>query len=247
MDKDEVSNYYLPNGLFNDAAYYAGSTLDNIKVGKYKFDLAISSRTKEFSISCRQFNSLAEDKGFVNGQIIDVYAITCMKKWDSMIMYMPTDDTRTAIGDYINRRRRTNLALYNINFNFRDMPFLPYVFNFHWRLLIVKIKEKCLKLLDPFAAASDRRVFAEFKNFLKACKDSSSFGSLKKMEWSTKVFEGKRPCQATNGGWNCAIYVMYYMNCIGMQKPMDIPFDPTLYRKRIANVLLAEAEETTFN
>ena len=38
------------------------------KVGKDEVsDLSISSGTKEFSISCRKFNSLIEDKGFVNG------------------------------------------------------------------------------------------------------------------------------------------------------------------------------------
>lgn len=62
-------------------------------------------------------------KGFVNRHIIDVYATTCMKKWDSIIMHMPADDTRTAISDCTNQRRRTNLALYSIKFT---LTYLSY-------------------------------------------------------------------------------------------------------------------------
>ena len=157
---------------------------------------------------------------------------------------MPTDDTRTAIGDYTNQRRKTNISLYHIDFPLGDVILLSYVFNFHWRLLIIEVKNKCTTLLDPFQEATDcPRVFDEFKNFLKACKDNTSFGKLKKIEWSIKVYEKHRRYQNVNDCSNCGIYVMYYMDCIGMNTSMDTSFDPKVWRRTICETLLINAED----
>ena len=101
-----------------------------------------------------------------------------------------------------------------------------------------------MTLLDPFQEATDcPRVFDEFKNFLKASKDNTSFGKLKKIEWSTKVYEKNRPYQNVNVCRNCGIYVMYYMNCIGMNTSMDTSFDSKVWRRTICETLLINAED----
>ena len=122
---------YLQNGIIDNISYYSGSRSNHIKLGRYKINIPILLRTKEFYISYKQFDSIVDERGLVNGQIIDTYAAVRMKNWHSGIMFMPTDHTRTAIGDYTNRRRKTNISLYHIDFPLGDVILLSCVFNFH--------------------------------------------------------------------------------------------------------------------
>ena len=143
-------------------------------------DTEIPSTTKKIYISCNEWNSLIQEKGQVNGQIIDAYIITLIKrKWNENITLLPIDDTRTAIGDYSQKRRVITMSLYNTPL--KDVLLLAYSYHFHWRLLIVDTKNTCLTLIDPFAEATDSdRVFKVFQNFCKLSRRNSSFGKLKK-------------------------------------------------------------------
>ena len=157
---------YLPNEIINNIKYYAGSKSRFIKIFKYTVDTEIPS-TKKIYISCNEWNSLIQEKGFVNGQIIDAYIITLIKrKWNENITFLPTDDKRTAIGDYSQKTRSITMSLYNTDTPLKDVLLLAYSYHFHWRLLIVDTKNTCLTLMDPFAEATDSdRVFKEFQKF----------------------------------------------------------------------------------
>lgn len=159
----------------NSIKYYSSSRSNKIVMGKYEIDCdKISSKTKEIILTCRQFHSLVDKSGLVNGQIIDAFAIIIIKNWKSEIMYMPTDDARTAVGDYQHTKRKTNISLYNVDSSLPDLIFIPYVFHFHWRLLIFNITNKLLTLLNPYKKATDStRVFEEFKKFLKVFSSPS--------------------------------------------------------------------------
>lgn len=60
---------------------------------------------------------------------------------------------------------------------------------FLWRLLIVNVINASLTLVDPYEEASDGdRVFNEFENFLNTAEDSSSFGPLKRINWTKHIY-----------------------------------------------------------
>ena len=158
---------YLPNGIINNIKYYNGSKSRYIKDLKYTVNTEIPSTTKQIHISCNKLNFLIQEKGFVNGQIIDANLVTPMKrKWNLNITFLPRDDRRTAIGDYMRKRRVITMSLYNNNTPLKDVLLSAYSYHFYWRLLIVDIKNTCMTLMDPFAEATDSdRVFQEFKQF----------------------------------------------------------------------------------
>lgn len=116
--------------------------------------------------------------------------------------------------------------------------------DFHWRLFVVNVKEIILTLIDPFFEASDcERVFDEFKSFLALYKEGSSFGALKKIKWSTRIFEGSKPHQDVNDCWNCGAYVLYYIECLANKISMDLQLDLEKYRLKVAKCLIRKAED----
>ena len=238
--------HILPNGLFNNVQYYSNCNSDYIKVGEFENTSFLPFSTKSFQLSCRHFSSIVQKQGLINGQVIDAYTITHLKDWDKGIMYMPTDDTITAVGDYSEKRRITSLSLYKTQNELQNIILMPYLQHFHWRLLIVNIKTERLALLDPFPETIDcSRVLEEFINFLQLCHITSSFAKLKTKKWVIDVYKGIRPVQNENDGWSCGVLIMYYIKCIGLKKPMDTSFNPNEYRTHVANQLLSSAKSNT--
>lgn len=77
-----------------------------------------------------------------------------------------------------------------------DILFMPYTYNFHWRLLIVNMKERNMCLLDLYGIC--------FANSSKSTK----LDVLKNIEWNKK--KGMtRPLQDQTDTNNCGLYVMY--------------------------------------
>lgn len=101
---------------------------------------------------------------------------------------MSTDDIRTAIGDYSNVRRKIDISVYYTDCDLREKLLLPYTYNYHGRVLIIDIKNISI----PYSIHLNKEltVWNEFENFLRACKDTTSFEKVKKFEWTRKVYEG---------------------------------------------------------
>ena len=52
-------------------------------------------------------------------------------------------------------------------------------------------------------------------------------------------FKMKRPYQ--NDGYNCGVFVMYFMYCYGNGIPMTADFNPKTFRKNVAQILLQKS------
>ena len=97
----------------------------------------------------------------------------------------------------------------------KNILLLPYLNNFHWRLIIVNIKEESFTMLDPFEEGSDLdRAFSENDNFIRMCKDGSSFSMLKTIKWKKCLFKTLRPYQSLSDHWSCRVYVVYYTRVV---------------------------------
>lgn len=103
----------------------------------------------------------------------------------------------------------------------KNVIFMPYVFRYHCRLLIVNIEEKSLTLVDPLLGSTDHGRLAEkFTIFIKNCAPNSSFSILKSIRWSISDYSGKRLYQTDSS--NCGIYIMYIMNSIACNTEMNV-------------------------
>ncbi|OXU19280.1 hypothetical protein TSAR_009662 [Trichomalopsis sarcophagae] len=60
------------------------------------------------------------------------------------------------------------------------------------------------------------------------------------INWSYEAFTIDKPLQ--KDAYNCGVFVMYYMDCIGNEKQFDMNFDPQVYRKEVAKLLIRESQ-----
>ncbi|XP_043469669.1 uncharacterized protein PF11_0213-like [Leptopilina heterotoma] len=100
-----VDDIYFENGLRRDVNYYYKSNSRFITIGKYKVPDKVITTSKEIDITCREFETIVNCMGWVDGQIIDAYAICKMREWNKNVTFLPTDESKTAIGDYTIERR----------------------------------------------------------------------------------------------------------------------------------------------
>ena len=153
-----MENRLLQNGLFNNISYYSGSKSKYIKICKYKVGRKILSKSKKLEISCTIYSDLVKEKGLINGQIIDSFAVSYSATWNENTIYIPTDDTLRILEDYSTKRRiatKRNLSTYSINVPLKNILLLPYVHNFYWRLVIINIEKETFTTLDPFLEEGD--------------------------------------------------------------------------------------------
>lgn len=86
-------------------------------------------------------------------------------------------------------------------------------------------------LLDPFEESSDdERVFQQFCEFINAYAENFSFGSLKKIKWKVRKFQGIRPYQEITNGVDCGPFIMHYMDVLGTSTTMESDFKSFLFR-----------------
>lgn len=260
----EKNDLFLSKNMLHNIKYYESSKSDFIKIGKYILPTESPSTCREIHLTCRHFSTIVQEKGWVNGLIIDAYNTVSYSNWDNEITFFTTDDTHIIIGDYNGKRRLNSFAIYDLRTMLKNVLIFPYVMNFHWRVLIANIKERSLTLLDPYADASDlERACDEFEIFLKICKNTSTFASLKHIKWIRKVFRHIKPHQSLLDYWSCRVFIIYYIKCIASGLTMCVEFDPQEFRKEVAETLIKnlsnlikvckyclknikELEETTF-
>jgi len=93
------------------------------------------------------------------------HAISHINRWKN-IVYIPTDHTTFILDDYSSRKPHENWLMYNITEEICGKMLLPYLYQSHWRLLIVDIDEKTITLLDPYKHGKDNeRVLHLFEKF----------------------------------------------------------------------------------
>ncbi|OXU23099.1 hypothetical protein TSAR_014674, partial [Trichomalopsis sarcophagae] len=197
----------------------------NTIVGRYKVDDVITIKTLELDAS--QFSTLRE-RIWINGLVIDALASTCYHEWTN-VTYIHPDDTAHIIGKHSTKRMNKTRKICTAQFIMKDILFMPYVFDDHWRLLIVNLKEEEICLQGPYGDDIDRnRAMEAFTNFIMY--SDSTFNTLRNINW--QVWEiNDRPFQHENDGHSCGTFVMHYLECLGSNKPFDTNFEPYKYRK----------------
>ena len=58
-----------------------------------------------------------------------------------------------------------------------------------------------------------RRMLNEFKKFTTICSDECSLYALHDIKWKFEEYKGNRSFLTNN--YNCGIFVIYFMDCLG--------------------------------
>lgn len=135
-----------------------------------------------------------------------------------------------------------NWQMYNMNFEFFGLIFIPYCFGRHWRLLTLDVENKTIMHLDPICQddATGDRAIKLFLNFLKECQTINVI-NLCEITWQRVYYTNDRPIQ--KDGYNCGSYIMCFMNRLAERKPLkDLTFDPNTHRSIIAIDIILNSE-----
>ncbi|OXU20034.1 hypothetical protein TSAR_003269 [Trichomalopsis sarcophagae] len=167
------------NGSVKDPNYYWGWEKCEIKIGHYLTNRILCRR--DMYLSIREFQSLQRPH-WVNGTAIDSFAAAYVDEWAN-ITYISHDDTLRICGDKYTDRIRNDMRIFKTDQHLNNIPFMPYKFMAHWKLLIVDIEKKILTLLDPYDTDDDHeRTIQVFKRFLPLCAVGSSLRKLTDVE-----------------------------------------------------------------
>lgn len=232
----------LSNGLFLDVDYYMASPESTFTIGQFGSIInAPIIGYDTYNLIAEEFFTL-KDKNWIDGKIIDCFAISLLNSTSNSIAYIPTNYTYYMIGDFYEKRKDANWRMYNIKNVNSDIMLLPYLYNSHWYLLIINLNKNTILHLDPkyLKSPDKKRAITVFKNYLK--ESSLLYNSDKKM--CDKPFREitctDRPLQ--NDAYNCGIYVIYYINCIIRNELFDKNFKLNDYRTTIAEILLTSSK-----
>lgn len=228
----------LANGLFLDINYYMQSSDPTLTIGRYgSFTNAPVTGFDIYDLSGEEFYTL-KDNNWIDGKIIDCFTISLLNNTSHNFIYVPTNYTYNMIGDFYKRSKNPQWRMYNITNPISGTMLLPYLYESHWYLLIIDFDKQTILHLDPkFLVSPDKeRATTAFKNYLKESSllDTNS-KHVSDKTWR-EIIHNDRSLQ--NDGYNCGIYVIYYIMSIIRNEPFDLNFKPAEYRIFAAEFLL---------
>ena len=247
----------LTNGLISDYNHYMKSLFFVNAEGVQKIhEYTIGSYTRKSIISLKKTAQLfspeyhtLQPKQDLDGDVIDVSAIIFEKNWVGAI-FIPTTITCTFF-DETKWDPHNNWPMFHIIFQSTTRYiFMPYVSMRHWRIFLIDMYCKCVTLIDPLEKkqseleAEGKKVYTCFLRYLEYCKNRGIENSFRPSctSWDMVWFLAPTEMPRQKDGYNCGIFVIYYMHIIGQNKKFDKNFDPDAYRNYLAETLINESE-----
>ena len=180
---------------------------------------------------------------YVCGSVIDSFMmLNSISNWKN-VSFVPTEQTNYILGYSSNCSKSKNWLMYNLNFVFTGLVFLPYCYNSHRCLLVLNVEERTIIHLDSMDikdTTGDRAIEA-FLRYLKECQ-LHKVNNLCYLNWDRKYLPIDRPIQ-TDGN-NCGIFIMFYMNRLAKGKLLKTTvFNANVYRNTIAKNLIKYSKD----
>lgn len=197
----------LSNGLFFDVQYYMQSPDPTYTIGQYgSITNAPVTGFDTYNLVAEEFCTL-NNKNWIDGKIIDCFAITLLNNTSHNVIYVPTNYTYYMIGDLYKRSKNSQWRMYNITNPVSGIMLLPYLYESHWYLLIIDLDRNTILHLDPkFVNTSDKiRAVTAFKNYVKesGLLDTSGKNVCDKQWREIICNDNDRPLQ--DDAFNCGI------------------------------------------
>ena len=193
-----------------------------------------------------EFRSLSGES-YIEGSVIAACASVFEKNWSNTTFIVPSL-TEIIFSDTLNADALDSNTIFNIFYPASGKILMPYCHNNHWRLFIINMDYHYLTLLDPFKSSSEKlnnediRIVRRFFNYISICRLKKLENTLTQVKkWNVVKMHDDRSYQLD--GYNCGVYVIYYMNIIGSNERFQANFDTDEHRNFLAQMLLRESED----
>lgn len=237
----------LPNvSNINNLKYFMNiSTQNNVH---YNFAHTMLGQAKHmfsqdyypyFPLFLSDFQTL-KGNSYVSDRVIDYYMIYKKNNdpsWKN-IDFFTTSLTLAILGDNCNIPRNKNHPCYNIEFKFEGLVLFPYCKDRHWQIALIDVNEKSISNYDPLTTSTTKRAEKEIIEYFKIYKKTNPHTSnnLIDIQWKIVDPEGNRPLQTDN--YNCALYILQYMDGFAKRNMLSETFEPNLKRIEVADNIL---------
>lgn len=190
-----------------------------------------------------------EGTRWIDGDVIDSFMFAIFEDWQN-VRFVTTGRTSYLLGSNAVGNNPSSWKMCDFDLNFKGKVFLPYAYQDHWCLLILDIENKSVLHMNPMQKNEGKygdRALLLFRQFLEQYyKDRGDTTGV--ISWTVIKDNEKRVSQGD--GFNCGVFVMYFMDCIGKHVPFDSQFNPDAYREMISKILREKShpmDETSLN
>lgn len=179
-------------------------------------------------------------KSYLDGDVIDAVGCVLEKNWENAVFIL---SRLTSIMLIDNHDIGPDWFMFHLNCQLTGKIFLPYVHLAHWCLCVIDMDDHTFTHINPSFVEDNRmesralQCFIAFSTYLNHPSQKSKFNL--KNNWRYKFYRSRRPIQTD--GYNCGIYILYYMDCIGRGIDFNLNFNPDEYRIYVSNLLLRES------
>jgi Ulp1 protease family, C-terminal catalytic domain len=233
------------NRLPKDLTYYRNvkmTNTNNYVVGTYGY---LSDEFIFKDVVIRDFHTLSEGNWLSNFVIDICLALKVYELRLNNVKILPCEVVvrvmeKTDIGE---SKRRT------IEIKENSIVVLPWnICNSHWIIAIVDFNRKECMIMDPFTPKDiDSRVCASrFKKLITRMKDNCIYGLGKEFPLLKLIQCPMENIPVQTDGYNCGVFIIYYMFTIISKLNFDPQFNPNEYRFYLKQYLL-EKSENMFN
>ena len=99
---------------------------------------------ESFQLTTYEFSTLRSHI-WINGIVIDSYVAANIDEWIDTL-FVPTEDTSLILGDFSGKRIDRNRKICKTNKPIKNTLLMPYLYQNHWRVLVIKVREEKLIL-----------------------------------------------------------------------------------------------------
>lgn len=235
---EEMSTCIMENGLIADVEYYKkiNEAVFTTGIFTYPKEMLYISGTYRVTVHNELMVHLKEPTAWISTDVMDAF---CAVTAEPGVIFVST--TLTALifnpnctitaDDWVMYKDLKWIE----NQNPRKM-FFPILYSNHWVLFVLDFEQSTAYTLDPKNNIDYSHMTCRL--FRKYLQESHKRGPnfINKVNWKFVLFALPRPLQSDTV--NCALYVMYYAECMTKCIPFNMNFNPIQYRNYVFEKLI---------
>lgn len=216
----------------------------NFNVGLYKYPelghfspFQNSSRLSSWELTLGDLETL-DGTNWLSSNVIDCFMIAKVVDWKKEVSFFPLICTSAILGDNRDVPKDENFFPYRLDLEFGNMMFVPYAYKGHYCLIVMERNKQTICLYDPMGGGNENDLLI-FLEYLKTSKllYPNTKNNLSNIAWKIVPPSNGMPIQTD--GFNCGVYISYYMDKLPCKKLNAIPpFDPATYRNKMKEFLM---------
>lgn len=136
-----------------------------------------------------------------------------------MLIFLPAYFTINILGKHRYISRDEKFSGFNVDYEFKDIVFVPYCNNDHFLLIVLHLKKKTITKYDPFHRGymSDDAEIYLLLEWMKKCKNFYRLSKNNLVDIDQKIATSSlnRPLQRDS--YNCGVFILFCMKRIATE------------------------------